>query len=181
MAWPISCELGAIWSFNTKAEACLCAATLHHQVEMANMRSGCTSLRGHKYSIVAKSCLTAACQASLSFTISWSLLRLISIELMMLSNHLILCHSLLPCPQSFPTSESFPMSWLFTSSGQNIGASDSVYVLPMIIQSWFPLGLTSLISLQSKELSRVFSNTTIRKHQFFGTQPSLWSSSHIHT
>ena len=79
------------------------------------------------------------------------------------------------CPQSFPASGSFLMSWLFVSGGQSIGASASV--LPMNIQDWFPLGLTGLISLQSKRLSRVFSNTTVQKHQFFGTQPSLIVSS----
>ena len=84
----------------------------------------------------------------------------------------------LSCLQSFPASGSFPVSRLFTSSGQSIGASASV--LPMNIQGWFPLGLTGLISLKSKGLSRVFSNT-IRKHQFFSTQPSLWSNSHIRT
>ena len=85
------------------------------------------------------------------------------------------------CPQSFPASGPFPVSQLFTSGGQSVGASASAIVLPMIIQSWFPLGLTGLISLQSKGLSRFFSSTTVRKHQFFGTQPSLWSSSHIRT
>ena len=83
--------------------------------------------------------------------------------------------------QSFPASGSFQMSWLFISGGQSIGASASTSVLPKNIQDWFPLGLTSLLSLQFKGLSRVFSNTTVRKHQFFSTQPSLWSNSHIHT
>ena len=85
------------------------------------------------------------------------------------------------CPQSFPASGSFPMNWLFASGGQSIGASASASVFPMNIQGWFPLGLTGLISLQSKGLSRVFSNTTIQKHQCFGAQPSLWSNCHIHT
>ena len=85
------------------------------------------------------------------------------------------------CLQSFPASGSFPMSWLFTSGGQSIGASTSASVLPVNIQGWFPLGLTCLISLQLKELSRAFSNTVVWKHQFFGAQPSLWSNSHIHT
>ena len=84
-------------------------------------------------------------------------------------------------PQSLPASGSFPMSWLFASGGQSIGASDSASVLPMIIQDWFPLGLTDLIFLQSKGPSRVFSNTTVQKHQFFGPQLSLWLNSHIHT
>ena len=77
------------------------------------------------------------------------------------------------CLQSFPASGSFPVSQLFTSGGQSIGASASALVLSMNIQDLFPLGLTSLISLQSKGLPRVFSSTTIRKHQFFSTQPSL--------
>ena len=87
------------------------------------------------------------------------------------------------CPQSLPASGSFPLSQFFASGGQSIGvwASASASVLPMNIQSWSPLGLTGLFSLQSKGLSRVFSNTTIQKHQFFGTQPSLWSNSYIHT
>ena len=84
------------------------------------------------------------------------------------------------CLLSFSASGSFPMSWLFPSGGQSIGTSASASILPMNIQSWFPLGLTGLISLQSKGFSRVFSNTTVRKHQFFSTQPSLWSNSHPH-
>ena len=83
------------------------------------------------------------------------------------------------CLQSFPVSGSFLMNWLFTSGGWSIGASASASVLPMNIQDWFPLGFTGWISLQSKGLSRVFSNTTIRKHQFFGAQASLWFNSHI--
>ena len=88
------------------------------------------------------------------------------------------------CLQSFPESGSFSMSWLFASDGRSIGASPSASVLPISplnIQGWFPLGLTGLISLQSKGLPRVFSSTTVRKHQFFSIQPSLWSNSHIHT
>ena len=83
------------------------------------------------------------------------------------------------CLQSFPASGSFLMSWLFASGGQSIG--DSASVLTMNIQDWFPLGLTGLISLLSKGRSRVFSNTKVQKHRFFGTQLSLWSNSHIHT
>ena len=85
------------------------------------------------------------------------------------------------CLQSFPASGSFPVCWLFTSGGQSIGVSASASILPTNIQRWFLLGLTGLISLQFKEFSRVFSSTTVRKHQFFGAQPSLWSNSHIHT
>ena len=118
---------------------------------------------------------TAVHQASLFLTISWSC-----------SNSCPLsqwCHPTISssvatfssCPQSFPASGSFPMSWLFTSGGQSIRASASV--LPVNIQGWFPLRLTGLISLLSKGLSRVFFSTTVQKHHFFGTQPSLWSNS----
>ena len=93
-----------------------------------------------------------------SFTISRSFLKLMSIESVMPSNHLVICWPLLPPPSIFPTSGSFPMNQLFTSGGQRIGASASV--LPVNIQDWFPLGLAGWISLQSKGLSRVFSNTS---------------------
>ena len=118
---------------------------------------------------------TEARQAYLSSTNSWSLLKFMIIESVMTSNHLILCRPLL-CPQSHLESESFPMSWLLTSSGQSIGASamlNGSSILPIKIQDWFLLGLTSLISLLSMGLSRVFSSTLIEKHQFFSTQPSL--------
>ena len=85
------------------------------------------------------------------------------------------------CLQSFPASGSFLASQLFASGGQGTGASASASVFPMNIQDWFLLGLTGLILLQSKGLWRVFSNTTVQKHHFFGTQLSLWSNSHIHT
>ena len=85
------------------------------------------------------------------------------------------------CPQSFPASGSFPMSQLFIWGGQSVGVSASTSVLPMNTQDWSPLAQTGWISLQSKELSRGFSNTTIQKHQFFSTQLSSLSNSHIHT
>ena len=97
--------------------------------------------------------------------------------------HLTISSSVVPfssCLQSFPASGSFPMSQLFTWGGQRTGVSASASVLPMNIQDWSPLGRTGWISLQSKGLSRVFSNTTIQKHQFFGAQLSLWSNSHIY-
>ena len=90
------------------------------------------------------------------------------IESVMLSNSFIFCHPLLLFLPSFPASGSFPMNRLFPSDGQSIGVSATASVLPMIIQGSFPLGLTDLISLLSKRLSRVFSSTTIQKHQFFG-------------
>ena len=124
---------------------------------------------------------TIACQAPLSSTMSQSFLKFMSVELVMLSNHFILCHPFSFCPQSFPAWGSFPMSWLFASGDQNIRVSASASVFSMNIQDWFPLGLTGLISLQSKGLSRVYSNTTDQNHQFFGAQLSLWSNSHIHT
>ena len=100
---------------------------------------------------------TAACQTSLSFNISQSLLKFISIEAVMLSNHLILCHLLLLLPYSFPASRSFPVSWLFTLGGQSTGVLASASVLTVNIQSWFPSELTSLTSVLFKGLSRVFS------------------------
>ena len=85
------------------------------------------------------------------------------------------------CPQSLPASGSFPMSQFFTSGGQSIGVSASASVLPMNTQDWSPWGWTGWISLQCKGLSRVFSNSTVQKHQFFSTQLSSQSNSHIHT
>ena len=130
---------------------------------------------------------TAALQASLSFTLSWSLLKLcpltlsLSIESVMPSNRLILCHPRL-LPSVFPSIRVFsnesvlcirwPKDWNFSFSSVNI---------PVNIQDWFPLGLTGWISLLSKVLSKVFSNTIVQKHQFFGDQLSLESNSHIHT
>ena len=124
---------------------------------------------------------TAAFQAPLSSTVSQSLLNFMSIELVRLSNHLILCRPFSSCLQSFPASGSFPISWLFGSGGQNIKASASASVLSTNIQDWFPLGWSGWISWQSKGLSRVFSSTTVQKHQFFSAQPSLWSNSPIGT
>ena len=124
---------------------------------------------------------TAACQASLSFTISQSFIKPMSIESVMPSNHLILVSPFPSCPQSFLASGSFPMNWLFRSGGQNIRAIASASVLPVNIQGWLPLGFTHLIFLLSKGPSRGFFNTTVKKHQFFSSQLSLWSNSHIHT
>ena len=124
---------------------------------------------------------TAAHQASLSITNSWRLLKLMSIKFVMPSNHLILCHLLLLPPSVFPSIRVFsnqsvllirwPKYWSFSFS-----------ISPSNENSWLiSLGLTDWISLESKGLSRVFSNTTVQKHQFFGPQLSLWSNSHIHT
>ena len=138
-----------------------------------------------QFSSVAQLCLTLCnsmdCRMpSLSITNSWSLLKLMSIESVMPSNHLILCRSLLLLPSIFPSirvlsNESvlrirWPKYWPPLAS-----------VLPMNIQDWFPLGWTVGIPLWSKGLLRVFSNTIVQKHQFFGTQLSSQSNSHIHT
>ena len=120
---------------------------------------------------------TAAHQASLSITNSQRLSILISIELVMPSNHLILCHPLLLLPSILPCIRVFSNESVLHIRWPNIGASVSESVLPMNNQS---LGWTGLISMQSKGLSRVF-NTTVQKHQFFSAQPSLWCNSHIHT
>ena len=124
---------------------------------------------------------TAAHQDSLSFTISQSLLKHMSIELEMPSNHLILFHPFLLPLSTFPSIRAFQMSQLFTSGGQSIGVPPSTSVLPMNTQDWSPLEWTGWISLQYKGLSWVFSNTTVQRHQIFGAQLSSQSNSHIHT
>ena len=111
--------------------------------------------------------------------LSRSLLKLMSTESVMPSNQLVLGHLLLLPSSIFPSIRA--MSQLFLSGGHSIGASASASVLPMNIQDSFPFRLTGLISLQSKGLSRIFSNATVQKHQFFSAQLSLWSSSHIRT
>ena len=108
----------------------------------------------------------------------WSFLKLISIKLVMPSKYLILC-CLLPLPPSiFPSNRVFSNKLVLHIRWPSIGVSASASVLPMNIHDWFPLGSTGSISLQSKRLSRVFSNTTVQKHQFFSAQLSLWSNSH---
>ena len=122
-----------------------------------------------------------ACQDSLIFTISQVYSKSCPLSWWC---HPTVSPSVIPffsSPQSFWASGSFPRSWHFASGGWSIGASALSSVLPMNNQGWFPLGLTGLISFLSKGLSRVFSSTTVWKHQFFGTQHSLWSNSHIHT
>ena len=119
---------------------------------------------------------TAAHQVSLSITNSWSLLKLMSFESVMPSNHLIL---LAPSPPAFNFSQH--QGQFFASGGQRIGVSASASVLPKNIQDWFPLGLTDWISLQFKELSSIFSNTIVQKHQFLSAQLSSQSNSHIRT
>ena len=151
---------------------------------MINRNSSCELIS----SVQSLSCVqlfatpwAAAHQPSLSNTNSQSLPKFMSIKLVMPSNHLILCHPLLFLPSIFPgirvlSNESvlhirWPKYWSFASTS----------VLPMNIQDWSPLKLTGWISLLSKGLSRVFSNTTVQKHRFFGAQLCLWFNSHIHT
>ena len=137
----------------------------------------------YSVSSVAQSCLTLCNPMDCSFPVHHQLPELDHSHIHRVVDAIQPSHpllSLFSCLQSFPISGSFPMSQFFTSGGKIIGASASASVLPTNIQDWFPLGLTGLISLQSKGLSRVFSNTTVQKHQFFGAQPSLWFNSHIH-
>ena len=124
---------------------------------------------------------TAACQTSLAFIISWRPLKLMSIESVMPSNILILCRPLLLLPSIFLSISVFSNESVLFTRWPSIEDSASASVFPKNIQDWLPLGLTGLISLLSKGLLRVFSSTTVWKHPFFGTQPSLWSDSHIHT
>ena len=123
----------------------------------------------------------AACQAFLSITNSWSLPKLMSIESVIQSNHLILYCPLLLLPSIFPSIRGFFSESVLHIRWPKDWRSALASVLPMNIQNWFPLRLIGLISLQSKGLSRVFSNTTVEKHQFFNIQLSLWSNSHNHT
>ena len=142
------------------------------------------SLKVNKSCSVTKLCLTFCdpidC-SSLSLTISWSLLKFMSIKLVVPPNHLILCHPLPLLPSIFPIIRVFFNESDLSIRWQSIGASASVSVLLMNIWGWFPLELTGLSSLLPKGLSRVFSSTTFRRHQFFSALPFLWSSSHIHT
>ena len=125
---------------------------------------------------------TAAHQASQPFIISWNLLKLLSIESVMPSNHLVFCPPLLLLPSIFPSFRVFSSeSALHIRWPKCIGVSASASVLPMNIQGWSPLGWTGLISLLSKGLSRVFSSTTVQKHPFCSTQSSLWFNFHICT
>ena len=123
----------------------------------------------------------AARQASLSVTNSWSLLKLMSIKSLKPSSNLILYRPLLLLPPIPPSIRVFSNESTLPWGGQIIGVSASASVLPMNTQGWSPLGWTGWISLQSKGLSRIFSSTTVQKHQFFGIQLSSQFNSHIHT
>ena len=168
-------SLGASWGFRMlTASHCLPAVDV--------LRTSWTSCCCCS---VTRSCLALCdpvnCSLPGSFAIFRSLLKFTSFESVMPSNHLILCCPLLLLPSIYPSIRVFPMSQFLASDGQSIGVLASESVLSMNIQGWFPLGLTGLTFLLSKGLARVFSSTTIWKHQFLDAQTSLWSNSHIRT
>ena len=165
-------RVGHDWATNTtdtlfKMENILFGSSYIHIISFSSVQS-----LSHVWLFVTP--WIAAHQVFLSRTNWQNLLKLTSIESVMPSNHLILCCPLSSSPQSFPASGSFQMSQLFASCGQSIGVSASTSVLPKNTQDWSPLGWTDCISFQSKGLSRVFSNTTVQKHQLFGTQLFLY-------
>ena len=141
---------------------CLRVLAFMNEISINHVQVLCCSFEWPSHIWLILTPWNAAHRASLSFTISKCLLKFMSIELVLPYNHLFL-----------------PMSQPLASGGQNVAASASASVLPINIQSWFPLGLTGLISLLSKRLSIVFSSTTIWKHKSFGVQPYLWSNFHI--
>ena len=145
---------------------------------MANQFSSVQSLS--RVQLTVTPWITAR-QASLSITISWSSLRPMSIESVMPSSHLILCRLLLLLPPIPPSIRVFSNDSTLCMGSQSTGVSALASFLPKKSQGWSPLEWTGWISLQSKGLSRLFSNTTVQNHQFFGAQPSSQSNSHIHT
>ena len=146
-----------------------------HHVNVFHLYA-CNILFLISHSVVSDSATpwTATHQASLSFTISWSLIKLMSVESVIPSNRLILCCPLLLLPSVFPSIRVFYNESALHSRWPKYLSFNLASVFPMNIQDWYPLRLTGLISLQPKGLSRVFTNTTIQNHQFFGAQPSSW-------
>ena len=141
-------------------------------IQLSSVAQSCSTLRPYGLQHARPPCLSPTPRVYPHLhPLSWWCHPTNSSSVIPLSSHL----------QSFPASGSFPMSQFFTSGGQSIGTSASASILPMNNQDWFPLGWTGWISLQSKGLSRVFSNTTVQKHQFFDAQLSSQSNSHIHT
>ena len=157
------------------ADSCECMAKLPQYckvIQFSSVAQSCPTLQPHELQHAKPPCPSATPR---DYSNSYPLSRWC---------HPAISSSIIPfssCSQSLPASGAFPMSQLFTWGGQNIGVSASASVLPMNTPDWFPLGWTAWISLQSKGLSRVFSNTTVQKHQFFGAQLSSQSNSHIHT
>ena len=158
-----------LWSF---IQSSIQISYIFHSVQFSSV--------AHRVRLFATPWITAH-QASLSITMSQSSLRLTTIKSVMPSSHLILCCPLLLLPSIPPSIRVFSNDQLFAWGGQSTGVSALASVLPMNIQDWSPSEWTGWISLQSKGLSRVFSNTTVQNHQFFSTQPSSQSNSHIHT
>ena len=167
-----------VWNIHLKAK--VCSNWILYRINFLFMEFSSVSS-------VAQSCLTPCDPMNCSMPglpVHHQLPEFTQTHVHWVGDAIWLFHPVIPfssCPQSSPASGSFQMSHLFSSGGQSIRASASASVLPMNIQNWFPLGLTGLIFLLSKGLSRVFSSPTIQKHQFFSTQPPLWSNSHIHT
>ena len=167
-----------LWPVHSLGKTLLAFALLHFVLQSQVQFSSVQSISRVRLFVTP---WIAARQASLSITNSQSSLRRTSIKSMLPSSHLILGRPLLFLPPILPASESFPMSQLFTWDGQSTGVSAVSSFLPKKSQGWSPLEWTYWISLQSKGLSRVFSNTAVQKHQFFGAQLSSQSNSHIHT
>ena len=179
-SWQNSISLSALLHFVLQGQICLLfQVSLHFSLLHSNLQSWISS--------VAQSCPTLCSSmgcSTLGFPLHHQIPKLVQTQVHRVSNVNQLSSSVVPFSshlQSFPASRSFLMIQFFASGGQSIGNSASASVLPMNIQNWSPLGLTGLISLQSKRFSSVFSNTTVQKHQFFGTSLFLLSNYHIHT
>ena len=170
----VGVKWGNIFSWKIRGKKCFTKYSCDETVEFSSVQSlSCVQLFATPW--------ITACQASLSITNSLSSLRITSIESVMASSHLILCRPLLLLPPIPPSIRVFANESTFAWGGQSTGVSASASFLPKKSQGWSPSEWTGWISLQSKGLSRVFSNTTVQKHQFFGAQPSSQSNSHIHT
>ena len=160
------------WIFTVYYTQLTIACGSNHSVQISSVTLSCPTL-----------CSPMDC-SKLDFPVHHQLLQFTQTHVHRVSDGIQPSHPVIPFSshlQSFPASGSFPMSQFFTSGGQSIRVSALASVLPMTIQDWCPLGWTGWISLQSKGLSRAFSNTTVQKHQFLSTQLSLQSNSHIHT
>ena len=179
--------LMAHWTNSLLVVTFMCRDRVYIAVGLS-VQPGILGIWGHFSSVQPLSCVRLlatpwipACQDSLSITNSQSLLKLMFIESVMASNHVILHRSLLLPPSIFPSIKVFSNESVLCIRRPKFRVSASASVFQMNIQSWFPLGWTGWISLQSKGLSRVFPNTTVLMHQFFRVQLSLWFNSHIHT
>ena len=166
-------DRGAWWAKVHGVEESDMTQRLNNNINIASDTQWFSSVQSLSRVLLFAAPWTAAYQASLSITNSWTLLKLMSIKLVMPTNHHILCYLLLLQHSIFPSIGVFFNESVIHIRWPSIGVSASASVLSMNIQNWFPLGLTGWITLQSKGLSKIFSNTTVQKHQFFGAQPSL--------